>query len=72
MKQHKRPKFISDTIDILSEQDFNPDLVIPGLEDCYCRGMTTGGIIVFVSIVACEAVHKIVDFAKKHKKESSE
>lgn len=29
-KDFKRSKYLSDMIDILSEQDFNPDLVIGG------------------------------------------
>ena len=39
------PKYVSDTIDDIDESDFNPDIVIPGIEDCYCYGVAKGFII---------------------------
>ena len=51
------PKFVSETFDEVAESDFNPDIVLEGMRDCYdCAisrgfvvGIVTGGIIALIN-----------------------
>lgn len=38
-------KYVQDVIDIVIEQDFNPDFVLDGFEEVYHRGFLEGVIV---------------------------
>ena len=40
-----RPKYVNEVFDGIDESDFNPDIVLVGVEDCYCYGVAKGFII---------------------------
>jgi len=59
------PKYVSNTIDDLAESDFNPDIVIPGVEDCYCYGVAKGFIIGIVSCGIVALANKVIKLIMK-------
>ena len=74
----KRPKYVENIVNDLSNSDFNfnRDAFILGMQNCYKygerNGMIRGGIIGFATVAAgFVAVKRVIYFTKKHKKESS-
>lgn len=48
------PKYVNDTIDDVVESDFNPDIILPGMQDCYMFGVGKGFVVgvAFCGIIA--------------------
>jgi myo-inositol catabolism protein IolC len=66
----KKNEFTKEVVDAIVETDFNPDIVIPAIEETYEVGLTTGwwkgfGIGFGIPMVGLTALVAVYEHAKK-------